>query len=101
MLESGPEDGREVEALTRSLLAHFEQYVKLNKKTPPEILASLSNIENAARLADTIAAHLGVKIEQKQAILEIHDTRERLEHLVARVEEEIDLLQVEKRIRGA
>ena len=100
VLESGPEDGREVEALTRSLLAHFEQYVKLNKKTPPEILASLSNIEDAARLADTVAAHLGVKIEHKQAILEIHDTRERLEHLVARVEEEIDLLQVEKRIRG-
>jgi ATP-dependent Lon protease len=100
VLDPGPEDGREIEALTRSLLAHFEQYVKLNKKTPPEILASLSNIEDAARLADTVAAHLGVKIEQKQAILEIHDTRERLEHLVARVEEEIDLLQVEKRIRG-
>ena len=99
-LESGPVDGREIEALTRSLLAHFEQYVKLNKKTPPEILASLSGIENAARLADTVAAHLAVKIEQKQAILEIHDTRERLEHLVARIEEEIDLLQVEKRIRG-
>ena len=100
VLETGPEDGREVEALTRSLLAHFEQYVKLNKKTPPEILASLSSIEDAARLADTVAAHLAVKIEQKQAILEIHDTRERLEHLVARIEEEIDLLQVEKRIRG-
>ena len=100
MLDSGPEDGREIEALTRSLLAHFEQYVKLNKKTPPEILASLSGIDDAARLADTIAAHLAVKIEQKQAILEIHDTRERLEHLVARIEEEIDLLQVEKRIRG-
>ena len=100
VLESGSEDGREIEALTRSLLAHFEQYVKLNKKTPPEILASLSSIEDAARLADTIAAHLAVKIEQKQAILEIHDTRERLEHLVARIEEEIDLLQVEKRIRG-
>ena len=99
-LESGPVEGREIEALTRSLLAHFEQYVKLNKKTPPEILASLSGIENAARLADTVAAHLAVKIEQKQAILEIHDTRERLEHLVARIEEEIDLLQVEKRIRG-
>ena len=100
VLESGPEDGREIEALTRSLLAHFEQYVKLNKKTPPEILASLSSIEDAARLADTIAAHLAVKIEQKQAILEIHGTRERLEHLVACIEEEIDLLQVEKRIRG-
>ena len=99
-LESGPEDGREVEALTRSVLAHFEQYVKLNKKTPPEILASLSSIEDAARLGDTIAAHLAVKIEHKQAILEIHDTKERLEHLVARIEEEIDLLQVEKRIRG-
>ncbi len=100
VLESGPGDGREIEALTRSLLTHFEQYVKLNKKTPPEILASLSNIEDAARLADTVAAHLAVKIDQKQAILEVHDTRERLEHLIARVEEEIDLLQVEKRIRG-
>ena len=100
VLTSGPDDGREIEALTRSLLAHFEQYVKLNKKTPPEILASLSNIEDAARLADTVAAHLAVKIDQKQSILEVHDTRERLEHLVARIEEEIDLLQVEKRIRG-
>ena len=100
VLTSEPDDGREIEALTRSLLAHFEQYVKLNKKTPPEILASLSNIEDAARLADTVAAHLAVKIDQKQAILEVHDTRERLEHLVARIEEEIDLLQVEKRIRG-
>ena len=99
-VEPDPEDEREIEALTRSLLAHFEQYVKLNKKTPPEILASLSNIDEAGRLADTIAAHLAVKIEQKQAILELHGTRERLEHLVARVEEEIDLLQVEKRIRG-
>jgi len=100
VLESGPGDGREIEALTRSLLTHFEQYVKLNKKTPPEILTSLSNIEDAGRLADTVAAHLAVKIDQKQAILEVHDTRERLEHLIARVEEEIDLLQVEKRIRG-
>ena len=99
-IEPEPGDEREVEALTRSLLAHFEQYVKLNKKTPPEILASLSNTEDAGRLADTIAAHLAVKIEQRQAILEIHDTRERLVHLVARLEEEIDLLQVEKRIRG-
>ena len=100
VIEPGPEDEREIEALTRSLLTHFEQYVKLNKKIPPEILASLSNIDDAARLADTIAAHLAVKIEQKQAILEIHEMRERLVHLVARVEEEIDLLQVEKRIRG-
>ena len=99
-LESKPADGREIEALTRSLLAHFEQYVKLNKKTPPEILASLSTIDDPSRLGDTIAAHLAVKVEQKQSILEVHDTRERLELLVARVEEEIDLLQVEKRIRG-
>ena len=100
LLEPMQEDEREIEALARSLLAHFEQYVKLHKKIPPEILASLSNIDDAARLADTVAAHLAVKIDQKQAILEIHGTRERLEHLVARVEEEIDLLQVEKRIRG-
>ena len=99
-LESEPADGREIEALTRSLLAHFEQYVKLNKKTPPEILASLSTIDDPSRLGDTIAAHLAVKVEQKQSILEVYDTRERLEMLVARVEEEIDLLQVEKRIRG-
>ena len=99
-VEPEPGDEREVEALTRSLLAHFEQYVKHNKKVPPEILASLSNTEDAGRLADTIAAHLAVKIEQKQAILELHGTRERLEHLVARLGEEIDLLQVEKRIRG-
>ncbi|MDH3469326.1 MAG: endopeptidase La, partial [Gammaproteobacteria bacterium] len=94
------EDEREIEILTRSALVQFEQYVKLNKKVPPEILASLSSIEDAGRLADTIAAHLSVKIEQKQAILEIESVRDRLEHLIARLEEEIDLLQVEKRIRG-
>ena len=97
----GPEeDERELEALTRSLLAQFEQYVKLNKKVPPEILASLSSIDDPSRLADTIAAHLSVKIEQKQEILENEGIRSRLEHLVNRLEEEIDLLQVEKRIRG-
>ena len=99
-LESPPLDEREGDVLTRSLLAQFEQYVKLNKKVPPEILASLSSIDEPGRLADTIAAHLAVKIEQKQTILEISDARERLEHLVAKLEEEIDLLQVEKRIRG-
>ena len=99
-LQSPPLDEREGDVLTRSLLAQFEQYVKLNKKVPPEILASLSSIDEPGRLADTIAAHLAVKIEQKQAILEIFDARERLEHLVAKLEEEIDLLQVEKRIRG-
>ena len=99
-LESEPEDERESEALTRALLTRFEQYVKLNKKIPPEILASLSSIEGAGRLADTIAAHLAVKIEYKQAILDIYDTQPRLEYLIARIDEEIDLLQVGKRVRG-
>ncbi|GMQ95721.1 MAG: endopeptidase La [Gammaproteobacteria bacterium] len=94
------EDEREIEVLTRSVLAQFEQYVKLNKKVPPEILASLTSIDDPGRLADTIAAHLSVKIDQKQTILEIESRRERLEHMIARLEEEIDLLQVEKRIRG-
>ncbi len=91
---------REAEVLGRSLINQFEQYVKLNKKVPPEILASLSSIDDPSRLADTVAAHLAVKIEQKQHVLEIDDARERLEHLITRLEEEIDLLQVEKRIRG-
>ena len=99
-MRSPVSDEREAEVLTRSLLVQFEQYVKLNKKVPPEILASLSSIEDAGRLADTIAAHLAAKIEQKQKILEIEDPRARLEHLIVRLEEEIDLLQVEKRIRG-
>ena len=99
-LEGDPSDERETEALSRSLLTQFEQYVKLNKKVPPEILASLSNIDEAGRLADTVAAHLSVKIEQKQEILEIPDVSGRLEHIISLLEEEIDLLQVEKRIRG-
>ena len=94
------ENEREIEVLTRSVLAQFEQYVKLNKKVPPEILASLTSIDDPGRLADTIAAHLSVKIAQKQTILEIESRRERLEHMIARLEEEIDLLQIEKRIRG-
>ena len=102
VLDAPEEDGdeRELEVLTRSVLAQFEQYVKLNKKVPPEILASLTSIDDPGRLADTIAAHLSVKIDQKQTILEIESRRERLEHMIARLEEEIDLLQVEKRIRG-
>ena len=102
VLDAPEEEGdeRELEVLTRSVLAQFEQYVKLNKKVPPEILASLTSIDDPVRLADTIAAHLSVKIDQKQTILEIESRRERLEHMIARLEEEIDLLQVEKRIRG-
>ncbi len=99
-VESLPMDEREGEALSRSVLTQFEQYVKLNRKVPPEILASLSSIDSPGRLADTVAAHLAVKLDQKQKILEIEDTRERMEALIGLLETEIDLLQVEKRIRG-
>src|SRR6266851_4408925 len=90
----------EVEAMRRALLSAFDQYVKLNKKIPPEILTSLSGIDEAGRLADTVAAHLPLKLEQKQQVLEMFDVRARLEHLLSQLETEIDILQVEKRIRG-
>ena len=93
-------DEREIEVLMRTVLNEFDQYVKLNNKIPPEILTSLAGIEDPARLADTIAAHLSLKIEDKQQILEMVDTKERLEHILGVMESEIDLLQVEKRIRG-
>ncbi len=92
--------GSETEALRRAIVAQFEQYVKLNKKIPPEILTSLAGIDDAGRLADTIAAHLPLKLEQKQKMLEIVGTSERLEGLLTQLETEIDILQVEKRIRG-
>ncbi|MCD8516747.1 MAG: endopeptidase La [Burkholderiaceae bacterium] len=92
--------GPEVEALRRAIVSQFEAYVKLNKKIPPEILTSLAGIEDAGRLADTIAAHLPLKLEQKQELLEVLGTVERLEKLLAQLETEIDILQVEKRIRG-
>jgi ATP-dependent Lon protease len=95
-----PIDEREIEVLMRTVLNEFDQYVKLNNKIPPEILTSLAGIDDPARLADTIAAHLSLKIEDKQQILEMADTRERLEHILGVMESEIDLLQVEKRIRG-
>ena len=91
---------QEVEALRRALLSAFDQYVKLNKKIPPEILTSLSGIDEAGRLADTVAAHLPLKLEQKQQVLEMFDVKARLEHLLSQLETEIDILQVEKRIRG-
>ena len=90
----------ETEALRRAVLAQFEQYVKLNKKIPQEILTSLTGIDEAGRLADTIAAHLPLKLEQKQAMLETANAPERLEGLLSQLEGEIDILQVEKRIRG-
>ncbi len=99
-VELDPAQSSETEALRRAIVAQFEQYVKLNKKIPPEILTSLAGIDDAGRLADTIAAHLPLKLEQKQTMLEILGTSERLEGLLTQLETEIDILQVEKRIRG-
>jgi len=100
LVEPSPVESPETEALRRAILAQFDQYVKLNKKVPPEILASLAGIDDAGRLADTIASHLPIKIEQKQNILETSEVSERLEKLLTQIETELDILQVEKRIRG-
>jgi ATP-dependent Lon protease len=94
------EDDSETEALMRTVFTQFDQYVKLNKKIPPEILTSLATINDASRLADTISAHLTLKLEEKQKILEMLSVTGRLEHLLHLMESEIDILQVEKRIRG-
>jgi len=91
---------RESSVLVRSILSQFEQYTKLNNKVPPEIISSLAGIEAPSRLADTIAAHMSLKVEEKQSLLEMMDIRARLERLMALMESEIDLLQIEKRIRG-
>jgi ATP-dependent Lon protease len=93
-------DTNELEAMRRALTTQFDQYVKLNKKIPPEILTSIGGIEEAGRLADTVAAHLPLKLEQKQKVLEMIDVKSRIEHLLSQIEGEIDILQVEKRIRG-
>ena len=90
----------EVDVMIRSLMSLFEQYVKLNKKVPPEVLSSLQGIEEPGRLADTVAAHMSLKIDEKQTILEMESPARRLEHLMALIEGELDVLQVEKRIRG-
>ena len=99
-VESESGDESEVEAMRRAIVQQFDQYVKLNKKIPPEILTSLAGIDDAGRLADTIAAHLPLKLEQKQVILEIFNVAKRHEHLLGQLESELDILQVEKRIRG-
>src|SRR5882672_4548125 len=99
LIQSEEPDSNEVEAMRRTLLAQFDQYVKLNKKIPPEVLTSLSGIDGAGRLSDTIAAHLPLKLEQKQQILEMFNVGRRLEQL-QQLETEIDIMQVEKRIRG-
>ncbi|NBS47025.1 MAG: endopeptidase La [Betaproteobacteria bacterium] len=90
----------EVEALRRAVMQQFDQYVKLNKKIPPEILTSISSIDDPGRLADTIAAHLPLKLENKQVVLDLADIRERLENLFEQLEREVDILNVDKKIRG-
>ncbi len=100
LLEAPEVDEREVEVLCRSVKEQFEQYVKLNKKIAAEVAATLTTIDDPERLCDTIAAHLAVKLEEKQKLLETIDVRARLEHLLGVIESEIDLLAVEKRLRG-
>ncbi|MDV6341457.1 endopeptidase La [Nitrosomonas sp. Is24] len=99
-VRSDSTENPEVEAMRRAILTQFDQYVKLNKKIPPEIITSLGGIDDAGRLADTIAAYLPLKLEQKQEVLEIFEVSKRLEHLLGLLETELDILQVEKRIRG-
>ena len=90
----------EIEALRRAVMQQFDQYVKLNKKIPPEILTSISSIDDAGRLADTIAAHLPLKLDNKQAVLSLSGVKERLENLFEQIEREVDILNVDKKIRG-
>ena len=100
VLDGASEDDRQVEALTRSLLTRFEQYVSLSKKVPAEVMTSVSGIDEPSRLADTIAAHMSLDLPQKQEILELTQTKDRLERLISLIDSEVDLFQVEKRIRG-
>ena len=99
-LTTGAVEDHEIEAMRRAVVAQFDQFVKLNKKIPPEVLSSIAGIEDAGRLADTIAAHLPLKLEQKQEVLEMENVRDRIDRLLSQLEAEIDILQVEKRIRG-
>jgi ATP-dependent Lon protease len=98
--ENDRHDEREIDILVRSIISQFEAYVKLNKKVPPEVLTSLSGIDEPGRLADTVAAHMALKLSEKQRILEIQDVKSRLEQVLGIIEGEIDVLQIEKRIRG-
>jgi len=91
---------KELEVTMRSLVSLFEQYVKLNRKIPPELLTTLAGIEDGSRLADTVAAHMAIRLEEKQVLLEMGNPRRRMEHLMGLIEGEIDVLQLEKRIRG-
>ncbi len=94
------ESGSEVEALRRAVMQQFDQYVKLNKKIPPEILTSIASIDDAGRLADTIAAHLPLKLESKQVVLDLSPVRDRLSNLFEQIEREVEILNVDKKIRG-
>src|SRR5262249_51513449 len=98
-IEEKCEKTTEIEALLRSVNSTFEDYVKLNKKIPPEMIMSVASIEDPARLADTIVAHLGIKLEDKQTLLELLDPAERLEKVLGYMRSEIEILEVEKRIR--
>ncbi|MCZ6727407.1 MAG: endopeptidase La, partial [Acidobacteria bacterium] len=100
IIEEEIQDTKELEALSRSVISQFEQYIKLNKKIPPEILVSLNQIEDPSKLADTVASHLALKISEKQELLEIMTTSERLERAYGFMESEIGVLQVAKRIRN-
>lgn len=91
---------QELEALSRSVVSQFEQYIKLNKKIPPEVLVSINQIEDGSKLADTVASHLALKISEKQELLEIESVSERLERVYSHMESEIGVLQVEKKIRN-
>jgi len=93
-------DEKEMDVLGRSVISQFEQYVKLNKKVPPEVLTALAGIEQPGRLADTVAAHMALKLPEKQKVLEVLDVKQRLEHILVAIEGEMDMLQIEKRIRG-
>ncbi len=93
-------DEKEMDVLGRSVISQFEQYVKLNKKVPPEVLTALAGIEQPGRLADTVAAHMSLKLPEKQKVLEILEVKKRLEHVLVAIEGEMDVLQIEKRIRG-
>ncbi len=93
-------DGSDLEAMRRAVLSQFEQYVKLNKKIPPEVVSSLAGIDDGGRLVDTITAHLPLKVEQKQELLEVIDPKSRIEQLLSLLESELDIIQVERRIRG-
>src|ERR1043165_1350220 len=101
-VDTSGQDGKvpEIEALRRAVMQQFDQYVKLNKKIPPEILTSISSIDDPGRLADTIAAHLPLKLDNKQVVLDLADIKERLENLFEQIEREVEILHVDKKIRS-